>query len=98
MATPWAVGKRYVVTCVAMDAKPAAEITLYKGKLPFGPTHSRTFGRGHPERSKPEPQSYFKFCDLHRSQPEYINIKQSRRRRSNVEKSSVKTAYLRVSG
>ncbi|CAJ1061659.1 nephrin [Xyrichtys novacula] len=30
MATPWVAGKKYAVTCVAPDAKPAAEITLYK--------------------------------------------------------------------
>lgn len=85
MATPWVAGKRYAVTCVALDAKPEAEITFYKGKLPFWRMHLRTFRHGHPKRSKPKPQSYFKFCDLHRSQPQYINIKQSRRRRSNVE-------------
>lgn len=94
MTTPWVAGKRYAVTCVALDAKPAAEITFYKGKLRFWQIHLRTFRHGHPERSKPKPQSYFKFCDLHRSQPEYQNIKQSRGRRSNVKKNSVKTAYL----
>ncbi|XP_034553954.1 nephrin [Notolabrus celidotus] len=30
MATPWVAGKKYTVTCVAPDAKPEAEITLYK--------------------------------------------------------------------
>ncbi|TDH12004.1 hypothetical protein EPR50_G00066240 [Perca flavescens] len=30
MATPWTAGKKYVVTCIAPDAKPMAEITLYK--------------------------------------------------------------------
>ncbi|XP_026225697.1 nephrin isoform X2 [Anabas testudineus] len=30
MATPWVAGKKYIVICVAPDAKPAAEITLYK--------------------------------------------------------------------
>ncbi|CAB1416800.1 unnamed protein product [Pleuronectes platessa] len=30
MATPWVAGKKYTVACVAPDAKPMAEITLYK--------------------------------------------------------------------
>ncbi|XP_068995911.1 nephrin [Embiotoca jacksoni] len=30
MATPWVSGKKYTVTCVAPDAKPVAEITLFK--------------------------------------------------------------------
>ncbi|XP_035493653.2 nephrin isoform X1 [Scophthalmus maximus] len=30
MATPWVAGKKYTVTCVAPEAKPVAEITLYK--------------------------------------------------------------------
>ncbi|KAM8734312.1 nephrin isoform 1-T1 [Acanthopagrus schlegelii] len=30
MATPWVAGKKYTVTCVAPDAKPVAEITLFK--------------------------------------------------------------------
>ncbi|XP_056236699.1 nephrin [Seriola aureovittata] len=30
MATPWVAGKTYTVTCVAPEAKPMAEITLYK--------------------------------------------------------------------
>ncbi|KAG7242165.1 hypothetical protein INR49_024211 [Caranx melampygus] len=30
MSTPWVAGKTYTVTCVAPDAKPVAEITLYK--------------------------------------------------------------------
>ncbi|XP_070691959.1 nephrin [Pempheris klunzingeri] len=30
MATPWVAGKKYTVTCIAPDAKPVAEITLYK--------------------------------------------------------------------
>uniref|UniRef100_A0A3B4G2G8 NPHS1 adhesion molecule, nephrin n=1 Tax=Pundamilia nyererei TaxID=303518 RepID=A0A3B4G2G8_9CICH len=30
MSTPWEAGKKYTVTCVAPDAKPLAEITLYK--------------------------------------------------------------------
>ncbi|XP_042345484.1 nephrin [Plectropomus leopardus] len=30
MATPWVAGKKYAVTCIAPDAKPVAEITLYK--------------------------------------------------------------------
>ncbi|XP_041649263.1 nephrin [Cheilinus undulatus] len=30
MATPWVAGKKYTVTCIAPDAKPEAEITLYK--------------------------------------------------------------------
>uniref|UniRef100_A0A3Q3LF73 NPHS1 adhesion molecule, nephrin n=1 Tax=Labrus bergylta TaxID=56723 RepID=A0A3Q3LF73_9LABR len=30
MATPWVAGKKYTFTCIAPDAKPAAEITLYK--------------------------------------------------------------------
>lgn len=33
--THWVAGKRYAVTCVARDAKPEAEITFSKGKLPF---------------------------------------------------------------
>ncbi|KAM9352918.1 nephrin [Symphorus nematophorus] len=30
MATPWVAGAEYTVTCVAPDAKPMAEITLFK--------------------------------------------------------------------
>ncbi|XP_051813084.1 nephrin [Acanthochromis polyacanthus] len=30
LETPWVAGKKYTVTCVAPDAKPMAEITLYK--------------------------------------------------------------------
>ncbi|XP_041843468.1 nephrin [Melanotaenia boesemani] len=30
MATPWVAGKKYSITCVAPDAKPEAEITLFK--------------------------------------------------------------------
>ncbi|XP_047453827.1 nephrin [Mugil cephalus] len=30
MATPWVAGKKYTVICVAPDAKPEAQITLYK--------------------------------------------------------------------
>uniref|UniRef100_A0A3B5ALY1 NPHS1 adhesion molecule, nephrin n=1 Tax=Stegastes partitus TaxID=144197 RepID=A0A3B5ALY1_9TELE len=30
LATPWVAGKKYSVMCVAPDAKPVAEITLYK--------------------------------------------------------------------
>uniref|UniRef100_H3DM88 NPHS1 adhesion molecule, nephrin n=1 Tax=Tetraodon nigroviridis TaxID=99883 RepID=H3DM88_TETNG len=30
MATPWVAGKKYTITCVALDAKPAADITVYK--------------------------------------------------------------------
>ncbi|TKS81922.1 Nephrin Renal glomerulus-specific cell adhesion receptor [Collichthys lucidus] len=30
MATPWVAGKKYTVACIAPDAKPVAEITLYK--------------------------------------------------------------------
>ncbi|XP_035019787.2 nephrin [Hippoglossus stenolepis] len=30
MATPWVAGEKYTVTCVAPDAKPMAEIALYK--------------------------------------------------------------------
>uniref|UniRef100_A0A669CM94 NPHS1 adhesion molecule, nephrin n=1 Tax=Oreochromis niloticus TaxID=8128 RepID=A0A669CM94_ORENI len=30
MSTPWEAGKKYTVTCIAPDAKPLAEITLYK--------------------------------------------------------------------
>ncbi|KAG8010152.1 Nephrin, partial [Nibea albiflora] len=30
MATPWVAGKKYTVTCIAPDAKPVAEVTLYK--------------------------------------------------------------------
>ncbi|KAM9852134.1 nephrin [Aulostomus maculatus] len=30
LATPWVAGKKYTVICVAPDAKPEAEITLYK--------------------------------------------------------------------
>ncbi|XP_037641863.1 nephrin isoform X1 [Sebastes umbrosus] len=30
MATPWVAGEKYAVTCIAPDAKPEAEITLYK--------------------------------------------------------------------
>uniref|UniRef100_A0A672H2F9 NPHS1 adhesion molecule, nephrin n=1 Tax=Salarias fasciatus TaxID=181472 RepID=A0A672H2F9_SALFA len=32
MATPWVAGKKYSIVCVAPDAKPEAEITLYKGE------------------------------------------------------------------
>lgn len=35
MATPWVAGKKYTVACVAPDAKPAAEVTLYKGESRF---------------------------------------------------------------
>uniref|UniRef100_A0AAQ5X978 NPHS1 adhesion molecule, nephrin n=1 Tax=Amphiprion ocellaris TaxID=80972 RepID=A0AAQ5X978_AMPOC len=35
LATPWVAGKKYTLTCVAPDAKPVAEITLYKGESPF---------------------------------------------------------------
>ena len=34
-ATPWVAGEKYTVTCVAPDAKPEAEITLYKGESPL---------------------------------------------------------------
>lgn len=34
-ATPWVAGKKYAVTCIAPDAKPEAEITLYKGESPL---------------------------------------------------------------
>lgn len=34
MATPWVAGKKYTIMCVAPDAFPAAEITLYKGERP----------------------------------------------------------------
>ncbi|XP_031708336.1 nephrin isoform X1 [Anarrhichthys ocellatus] len=30
METPWVAGEKYAVTCIAPDAKPVAEITLYK--------------------------------------------------------------------
>ncbi|KAM3837954.1 nephrin-like, partial [Diretmus argenteus] len=30
MAAPWVAGKTYTVTCIAPDAKPKAEVTLYK--------------------------------------------------------------------
>ncbi|KAF7665736.1 hypothetical protein LDENG_00132470 [Lucifuga dentata] len=30
MGAPWVAGKKYTVTCVASDANPRAEITLYK--------------------------------------------------------------------
>ena len=30
---PWVAGKEYTVMCTASDAKPAAEITLFKGEL-----------------------------------------------------------------
>ncbi|KAI9532257.1 hypothetical protein NQZ68_033197 [Dissostichus eleginoides] len=30
MATPWVAGSKYTVTCIAPDAKPMADITLYK--------------------------------------------------------------------
>ncbi|XP_076592491.1 nephrin [Chaetodon auriga] len=30
MATPWVAGKKYVVTCIAPDAAPMAEIALFK--------------------------------------------------------------------
>uniref|UniRef100_UPI003AAB75BB nephrin n=1 Tax=Centroberyx gerrardi TaxID=166262 RepID=UPI003AAB75BB len=30
MAAPWVAGKTYTVTCIAPDAKPEAEVTLYK--------------------------------------------------------------------
>lgn len=39
METPWVAGKKYTVTCVAPDAKPEAEITLYKGESAFNGTH-----------------------------------------------------------
>lgn len=35
MATPWVAGKKYAITCIAPDAKPLAEITLYKGESPL---------------------------------------------------------------
>lgn len=28
---PWVEGQEYSVTCIAPDAKPAADITLFKG-------------------------------------------------------------------
>ncbi|XP_068425818.1 LOW QUALITY PROTEIN: nephrin [Clinocottus analis] len=30
METPWVAGKKYAVTCIAPDAKPVADITLFK--------------------------------------------------------------------
>lgn len=32
VTTPWVAGKKYKVECVAPDAKPEADITLYKGE------------------------------------------------------------------
>ena len=29
---PWVAGRRYTVVCVAPDAKPAAQLQLYKGE------------------------------------------------------------------
>uniref|UniRef100_A0A8C5DH51 NPHS1 adhesion molecule, nephrin n=1 Tax=Gouania willdenowi TaxID=441366 RepID=A0A8C5DH51_GOUWI len=31
MATPWVAGRKYTISCVAPDAKPEADITLFKG-------------------------------------------------------------------
>ncbi|XP_044063572.1 nephrin isoform X2 [Siniperca chuatsi] len=33
METPWVAGKKYTVTCIAPDAKPMAQITLYKDEV-----------------------------------------------------------------
>lgn len=35
MKSPWVAGRKYVVACIAPDAKPEAEIILYKGALPL---------------------------------------------------------------
>lgn len=34
METPWVEGKKYTVICIAPDAKPVAEISLFKGESP----------------------------------------------------------------
>ncbi|KAM7420569.1 hypothetical protein PAMA_015005 [Pampus argenteus] len=42
MAEPWVAGKKYTVTCIAPDAKPVAEITLYKDGVELTGTESFT--------------------------------------------------------
>ncbi|KAM7382738.1 hypothetical protein PAMP_002455 [Pampus punctatissimus] len=42
MAEPWVAGKKYTVTCIAPNAKPVAEITLYKDGVELTGTESFT--------------------------------------------------------
>ncbi|KAM8869116.1 nephrin isoform 2-T3 [Spinachia spinachia] len=42
MERPWVAGRKYVVTCIAPDAKPEAEITLYKDGVELTGTESFT--------------------------------------------------------
>ncbi|KAL6109060.1 nphs1 [Pungitius sinensis] len=42
MEKPWVAGRKYVVACVAPDAKPEAEITLYKDGVELTGTESFT--------------------------------------------------------
>ncbi|KAM3614511.1 uncharacterized protein V6R79_015645 [Siganus canaliculatus] len=45
MATPWMAGKKYTITCVAPDAKPSAEILLFKDGVELtGAEHFATSG------------------------------------------------------
>ncbi|XP_059194718.1 nephrin [Centropristis striata] len=42
VATPWVAGEKYVITCIAPDAKPVAEITLYKDGVELTGAESST--------------------------------------------------------
>nr|XP_040020695.1 LOW QUALITY PROTEIN: nephrin [Gasterosteus aculeatus aculeatus] len=42
MKSPWVAGRKYVVACIAPDAKPEAEITLYKDGVELTGTESFT--------------------------------------------------------
>ncbi|KAM9310025.1 nephrin [Pholidichthys leucotaenia] len=42
MATPWVAGKKYTVVCVVPNAKPVAEITLYKDGVELAGAESFT--------------------------------------------------------
>uniref|UniRef100_A0A3B3XTG3 NPHS1 adhesion molecule, nephrin n=1 Tax=Poecilia mexicana TaxID=48701 RepID=A0A3B3XTG3_9TELE len=44
VTTPWVAGKKYMVECVAPDAKPSADITLYKGESLSSATSFTTSG------------------------------------------------------
>lgn len=80
MSTPWVAGKTYTVTCIAPDAKPMAEITLYKGES--GLQQHQTWQRWLAWHIGTEGTNFSDVLDsgdLHRSQQEYLIIKTQNR-------------------
>lgn len=76
-ATPWVAGKKYTVACISTDAKPMAEITLYKGECPLWDVTAMFGLEGESPGQRPPPHPTCR--GFHRSQPECINIKISQR-------------------